>query len=77
MSRLVGRALVVGLSVTAPARAEVITESNEQVLALGDDHGRSPWCRSRCTINAMRADSLPTLVHIVDRLGARARCTRK
>jgi len=38
MSRLVGRALVVGFSVAAAARAEVITESNEQVLALGDDH---------------------------------------
>jgi hypothetical protein len=32
MSRLVGRALVVGFSVTAAARAEVITESNEQSL---------------------------------------------
>ena len=35
MSRLVGLALVVGFSVAAPARADVITQWNEQVLALG------------------------------------------
>ena len=35
MSRLVGLALVVGFSVPAPARADVITQWNEQVLALG------------------------------------------
>jgi hypothetical protein len=35
MSRLVGLVLVVGFSVAAPARADVITQWNEQVLALG------------------------------------------
>jgi hypothetical protein len=35
MSRLVGLALVVGFSVAAPARADVVTQWNEQVLALG------------------------------------------
>jgi hypothetical protein len=35
MSRLVGLALVVGFSVAAPARADVITQWNEQVIALG------------------------------------------
>ena len=35
MSRLVGLALVVGFSVAAPARADVITQWNEKVLALG------------------------------------------
>jgi hypothetical protein len=34
-SRLVGLALVVGFSVAAPARADVITKWNEQVFALG------------------------------------------
>ena len=35
ISRLVGLALVVGFSVAAPARADVITEWNERVLAWG------------------------------------------
>jgi hypothetical protein len=35
VSRLVGLAFVVGFSVAAPARADVITQWNEQVLALG------------------------------------------
>ncbi len=35
MSRLAGLVLVVGFSVAAPARADVITQWNEQVLALG------------------------------------------
>src|SRR5262245_27379813 len=35
ISRLVGLALIVGFSVAAPARADVITQWNERVLALG------------------------------------------
>jgi hypothetical protein len=35
MSPVVGLAIVVGFSVAAPARADVITQWNEQVLALG------------------------------------------
>jgi hypothetical protein len=35
MSRLVGLVLVVGFSVAAPVRADVITQWNEQVVALG------------------------------------------
>src|SRR5438093_4092717 len=35
MARLVGLALLVGFSVAAPARADVITQWNEQVFALG------------------------------------------